>query len=166
LSAGTETTSSLIANSIEILARDGDLQDGLRREPEQIPEAIEGILRDDGPFQFHYRWTISDATLGDTHIPASSRVLLMWAAANRPGVDEPDDGLPRPHFAFGRGLHFCIGAPLARLESRLALERLLATTRRVTLDPDRPPTRRPGIMLRRHSSLHVVLDVGGRGARQ
>jgi cytochrome P450 len=81
----------------------------------------------------------------------------MWAAANRPAADSRED-VGGPHFAFGRGLHFCIGAPLARLESRLVLEGLLASTSRVTLDPDHPPTRRPSIMLRRHDSLHVVLD--------
>jgi cytochrome P450 len=150
--AGTETTSSLIANSVETIARNSALQHDLRREPEHIPEAIETVLRDDGPFQFHYRWTTVDTTIGGTSIPAGSRVLLMWAAAN----DVTDASTP--HFAFGKGPHFCIGAPLARLEARLAIEQLLGSTQRVALDPDRPPTRRPSIMLRRHTSLNLVLD--------
>ena len=152
-SAGTQTTSSLIANAIEILARQPDLQRRLREEPERIPDALDDILRDDGPFQFHYRWTTTDTTLGDLRIPANSRVLLMWAAANRPAPGEPEGA----HFAFGRGLHFCIGAPLARLESRLALEQLLARTSRFALDPARPPVRRRSIFLRRHASLPVTL---------
>jgi len=166
--AGTETTSSLIANATETLARQADLQERLRRHPEQIPEALEDILRDDGPFQFHYRWTTTNTSLGDVPIPANSRVLLLWAAANRPSSQEPkgahqdfDDAGPGAHFAFGRGLHFCIGAPLARLESRIAIERLLAQTSRISLDPDHPPVRRPSILLRRHASLPVTLG-GGR----
>jgi cytochrome P450 len=69
-----------------------------------------------------------------------------------------DGGGPGPHFAFGRGLHFCIGAPLARLESRIAIERLLARTTRLSLDPDRSPVRRLSILLRRHASLHVTVE--------
>jgi cytochrome P450 len=163
--AGTETTSSLIANATETLARKADLQERLRRHPEQIPEALEDILRDDGPFQFHYRWTTTDTSLGDVLIPANSRVLLLWAAADRPSPEEPasahqdvESAGPGPHFAFGRGLHFCIGAPLARLESRIAIERLLARTSRLSLDPDHPPVRRPSILLRRHASLPVTLE--------
>jgi cytochrome P450 len=161
--AGIETTSSLIANAIEILARRPDLQGRLRRHPEHIPGALEDILREDGPFQFHYRWTTTDTTLGDVHIPANSRVLLLWAAANRPSPQEPGSALedvdgPGTHYAFGRGLHFCIGAPLARLESRIAIERLLAQTSRLALDPDHPSVRRPSILLRRHTSLPVTLE--------
>jgi cytochrome P450 len=164
-SAGTETTSSLIATAIETLARRPDLQGRLRCHPERIPEALEDILRDDGPFQFHYRWTTTDTTLGDVPIPANSRVLLLWAAANRPWPEEPgssrrdlDAADPGAHYAFGRGLHFCVGAPLARLESRIAIERLLARTSRVALDPDHAPVRRPSILLRRHTSLCVTLE--------
>jgi cytochrome P450 len=159
-SAGTETTSSLIANAIEILARRPDLQRRLRENPERIPGTLDDVLRDDGPFQFHYRWTTSDTTLGDVSIPAGSRVLLMWAAANRPspaGAHE-EGKTPSAHYAFGRGLHFCIGEPLARLESRIAIERLLAGTSRIALDPDHPPVRRRSILLRRHASLPVTIE--------
>jgi cytochrome P450 len=163
--AGTETTSSLIANTIEILARRPDLQERLRRHPEHIQETLEDVLREDGPFQFHYRWTTTDATLGHVRIPANSRVLLMWAAANRPppegtghSLQDLDAAGAGSHFAFGRGLHFCIGAPLARLESRIVIERLLARTSGLALDPERPPVRRPSIFLRRHASVPVVLQ--------
>jgi len=163
--AGTETTSSLIATATETLARQPELQDRLRRHPERIPEALEDILRDDGPFQFHYRWTTTDTSLGDMPIPANSRVLLLWAAADRPSPQttaserkDVEDAGPGPHFAFGRGLHFCIGAPLARLESRIAIERLLAQTSQVSLDPDHLPVRPPSILLRRHASLPVIVE--------
>lgn len=156
--AGTETTSSLTANAIELLARRPDLQTALRSQPERIPGALDDLLREDGPFQFHYRWSTVDTTLGAYAIPANSRVLLMWAAANRPAPDgqRDDKDASDVHYAFGRGIHFCVGAPLARLESRIVIETLLARTAKVELDPDRPPVRRPSIMLRRHASLHVV----------
>jgi len=165
INAGTETTSSLLATAVRTLAQTPDLQAHLRSHPERIPDAIEDFLRDDGPFQFHYRWTPRDTTLGNMQIPADSRVLLMWAAANRPspqapvaGSAEPDSSRGQaPHFAFGRGIHFCIGAHLARLEARIALERLLARTASFSLDTAHPPIRRPSVFLRRHTSLPVVL---------
>lgn len=163
VSAGSETTASLLATAIETLGRDPELQERLRRDPEGIPDAIEVMLRENGPFQFHYRYTPADTSLGGVDIPAQSRVLLMWAAADRPAPGTPDElpeGEPAklsPHFAFGRGIHFCIGAPVARLEARVALTRLLASTRSIALDPDSPPTRRPSIFIRRHATLPVVI---------
>ena len=87
--------------------------------------------------------------------------MVMWAAANLPdpgpdpGGEVDTDARQQPHFAFGRGIHFCIGAPVARMEARLGIEHLLATTSSITLDPDHPPTRRPSIFMRRHRSLHI-----------
>lgn len=162
IAAGTETTSSLMATTIELLARNQSLQERLRHQPELIPEALEDVLRSDGPFQFHYRYTTLDTVLDGTPIPANSRVLLMWAAANRPQADEQLETVgatdPRrvPHYAFGRGLHFCIGAPLARMEARVVIERLLQRTPPFSLDPGQTPLRRPSISLRRHSSLPIV----------
>jgi cytochrome P450 len=162
INAGTETTSSLLATSVKTLALRQDLQERLRANPEAIPQAIEDVLRQDGPFQFHYRWTPIDTVLGDITIPAGSRVLLMWAAANRPSPDEGQgppaeaEGQP-PHFAFGRGMHFCIGAHLARLEGRIGIERLLARTSGFALDPGRSVSLRPSIFLRRHVSLPITL---------
>lgn len=164
VNAGAETTSSLIAAAAEILARDSELQGDLRKWPDRIPAALEDVLRDDAPFQFHYRWTTRDTELGSVAVPAGSRVLLMWAAANRPAPGDGAEaaGAPEargqaPHYAFGRGLHFCIGAHLARLEARIALEQLLGRTSSIALDPDRPPAMRPSIFLRRHASLPIVL---------
>ncbi len=155
--AGTETTQSLTATTIDLLARDSQLQADLRSNPDDIPEALEAILRDDGPFQFHYRWTPHDTRLGTTEVPAGSRVLLLWSAANQT-IDGAAGDRPGPHFAFGRGIHFCIGAALARLEARVMIEELLARTASFHLDPDRPPSRRPSIMLRRHASLPIRLS--------
>jgi cytochrome P450 len=162
IAAGTETTSSLMATTIETLALDEALQEHLRNEPDLIPATIEEVLRRDGPFQFHYRFTKVDTVLGGTPIPANSRVLLMWAAANRAEHNEPvstalesEETRRAPHYAFGRGLHSCIGAPLARLEVRAAIEQLLRRTSRFTLDEEEKPARRPSISLRRHVSLPI-----------
>jgi cytochrome P450 family 144 len=164
VSAGTETTASLLSTAVETLARNPEFQEKLRRDPALIPDAIEDILRTDGPFQFHYRATPHDTELGGTAIPANSRVLLMWAAANLPleeasgrDLDNSESRGPAPHFAFGKGLHFCIGAPVARLEARIALEQILEQSSSIALVPDAQPTRRPSIFIRRHASLPIVI---------
>ena len=165
LSAGSETTSSLIGSAIQMLAADDAWQSRLRSEPARIPDYIEEVLRLQSPFRFHYRSARRSSRLGGVEIPAGSRVLLMWGAANRDEsyVDHPDElDIDRPvlrsHFAFGRGIHFCIGAPLARLEAHVAIERLLARTSRVQLDVDRPARLRRNIFLRRFAQLGVIVS--------
>jgi cytochrome P450 len=165
LGAGTETTTGLIGRALLQMGRDPALQSRLRGEPELIPTAIEETLRFDGPFQFHYRAAMHDTTIGGVPIPAGSRVLLMWAAANRDAdaVEHPDEfdierAVPRAHLAFGRGIHFCIGAPLARLEARIVIERLLQRTASVALDDTRPVAIRPSIFLRRFASLPLSVE--------
>ena len=113
--AGTETTSSLIATAIETLAAEPDRQEELRRRPERIPDAVEAILNDAGPFQFHYRYATRDTTLAGTTIPAQSRVLLMWAAANRPDPTALDPDASEHDGDDGRR----IGAGRPRLALRL-----------------------------------------------
>ena len=165
VSAGSDTTASLLATATERLAREPGLQDRLRAHPDEIPDALEAILREDGPFQFHYRYAPHDTVLGGVTIPAHSRVLVLWAAANLPdpdaapeGTDTDTDPRPQPHFAFGRGIHFCLGAPIARMEGRIGVERLLAATTSIRLDPEHPPVRRPSIFMRRHRSLHLEVE--------
>jgi len=165
VTAGSETTASLMATAIETLAEDQELQERLRRDPSGIPDAIEMFLRENGPFQFHYRYVPADTMIGGVAIPAESCVMLMWAAANRPapGVKEQETAEEEeqrlaPHFAFGRGIHFCIGAPVARMETRIALEQLLASTKSFRLDPANPMTRRPSIFIRRHGTLPLLIE--------
>ena len=165
VTAGSETTASLMATAIETLAQDQALQERLRQDPSAIPDAIETFLREDGPFQFHYRYVPVDTSIGGVSIPAESCVMLMWAAANRPTpgsidaeiADDADRRLA-PHFAFGRGIHFCIGAPVARMETRIALEQLLVSTTSFRLDPDNPMVRRPSIFIRRHATLPLLIE--------
>jgi cytochrome P450 len=163
LSAGTDTTTSLIGRGARFLAEHDDVQDQLRDDPARIPTFVEEILRVDGPFRFHYRAARHDTELGGVRIPAGARLMLMWAAANLDEVTAPDPARvdldrtgKKSHFAFGRGIHFCIGAPLARLEARVALEQLLVRTTQIRLDPDHPPRYRPTIFLRRLADLDVL----------
>jgi cytochrome P450 family 144 len=164
LGAGTETTTSLIGTAVRLLAADDELQDRLRAEPALVPTFLEEVLRLDGPFRFHYRSTRRDTELGGIAIPGGSRVLLMWAAANLDESAYPDpDAISldragvKSHLAFGRGIHFCIGAPLARLEARVAVTRLLESTTSIRLDAEHPPRHHRDIFLRRLAELPVVI---------
>jgi cytochrome P450 len=160
LAAGTETTTSLIGRAAMALAEDHALQQRLRDDVAAVPAFLEEVLRRDGPFRFHYRSVPRDTELGGVAVPAGSRLLLMWAAANlddavheRPHEIDLARSLLRNHLAFGRGMHFCIGAPLARLEARVAIERLLTTTTEFDLDPACPPRFHRDIFLRRLAQL-------------
>ncbi|MGO9059207.1 MAG: cytochrome P450 [Candidatus Binataceae bacterium] len=160
LAAGGESTTSLLGSAVRLLADHQDLQQRLRQQPELIPNFVEEALRMESPFRHHMRWVPRDTRLGDVDIPAGASLLLMWGAANRDSTvfENPDEivlGRPRRHVAFGRDIHFCIGAPLARLEARVVLGVLLAHTSSVTLDPDQPPRWVYSLMVRRYERLPV-----------
>ena len=164
LSAGGESTTSLLGNAVRILAEQPDLQEHLRQTPEQIPTFVEEALRLESPFRYLMRSVPSDTTLGDVDIPAGATVLLLWGAANRDAAEfeRPDEvdldrQIPRRHVAFGRGIHHCVGAPLARIEARNVLTVLLERTNNITLDPEHPPRWVNSLMVRRHEQLPVRL---------
>jgi cytochrome P450 len=162
LSAGGESTTSLLGNAVRLMAENQDLQQRLRQEPELIPKLAEEALRLESPFRNLMRSVHQDTALGGVDIPAGATVLLMWGAANRdPAAFEDPDELvldrPRHHVAFGRGIHTCVGAPLARLEARIVLTVLLERTSSITLDPDRPPSWVDSLQVRRHERLPVQL---------
>src|SRR5262249_55284198 len=148
LSAGGESTTSLLGNAIHLLASNSELQARLRGGPQLIASFIEEALRLESPFRYHLRHATRATEVRGVPIAAGSAVLLFWGAANRDPAEyeQPDDVVldrptPKHHLAFGRGIHFCVGAPLARLEAQVVLTRLLARTERFALDPDCSPAR-------------------------
>ena len=129
--AGITTTSGLLSNSLLHLARFREQRELIRRDPTRIPAAIEELLRFDAPIQVLARTTTRPIEVHGTVVPSGARVCLIWGSANRDERRWPDpDTLdlarePQRHVAFGEGIHHCLGAPLARLEGRIALEELL-----------------------------------------
>jgi cytochrome P450 len=171
--AGGESTAGLIGNAARILAERADVQDALRAQPFLVPRYVEEVLRLESPFRGHYRHVRTACELGGVSLPADSHLFLMWSAANRDpsAFADPDDvRLDRKvsghHLAFGRGIHFCVGAPLARLEAVAAINTLLTRTTTFALDPGVPATWEPSIFVRRHRQLGLVYDTAPHGARR
>jgi cytochrome P450 len=140
LVAGHETTTSLISLMFLRLAEHPDLHDTLYRQPDLIEAAIEELLRLESPVQGLFRTNAEACTVAGVDLPAGSKVQMLYASANRdPEVwDDPDEirldrdvRHQRTHLAFGWGVHHCLGAPLARLEARLALERIVTGLARI-----------------------------------
>jgi len=164
--AGGESTAGLIGNSARMLAERPALQDELRAAPELVPRFLEEVLRLESPFKGHYRHVRHDTELGGVPLEGGDHLFLLWSAANRDPLEHDDADelrLDRKyasyHLAFGRGLHFCLGAPLARLEARCAIEALLGGTTSFRLDPDTPPAWQPSVFVRRHAELHLQLEI-------
>jgi cytochrome P450 len=148
ISAGHNTTTSAIGNSVLRLARDPALQARVRSQPELIPALVEEVVRLDTPQQAMRRVATADAELGGRRIAAGDYVWLVFGSANLELGTELDlDRKPNRHVGFGRGIHMCIGAPLARLEVRIAIEELLARTSSFELAGDvvRPAWPRLGV---------------------
>jgi cytochrome P450 len=147
LAAGAETTTALIGNAAVTLAANPAQLAEVLRTPAMLPSLIEEALRFDGPFHGDFRTTTKAVQLHDLEIPRGAKVLLLFAAANRdPAVfPEPDRFLagrsPNPHLSFGHGIHYCLGAPLARIEARIAAGVLFRRFRRLAPDPRRPAER-------------------------
>lgn len=133
--AGQDTTSHLISMSIRILAERSELQQRLRADPSRIPDFIEEVLRFDPPVKVAYRLALHDTQLTGVDIAAGSVMTACLVGANHDPkqFDSPEEfNIDRPnlrdHMSFSKGLHACPGAPLGRMETRIALERLLART--------------------------------------
>lgn len=159
--AGNDTTTSLIGNAAVLFARHPDQRRLLVREPDRIPTAIEEVLRYEPPAQALPRQTRKPLTLYGRTIPTDQRVLLVWAAANldEREFDEPErfdvTRKPSRHLAFGHGVHFCLGASLARMEARIAFEELFARHPEYTLASE--PGWVPSRWARAHAEIEVTL---------
>jgi cytochrome P450 len=167
--AGQETTARLLAAALKCLAENPAYQDELRAHRERIPEFIEETLRIESPVKTDFRLARRATSIAGVDVPAGTPVMLLNGAANRdprqferPAEFQLDRDGVRSHIAFGRGVHSCPGGPLARVEGRISLERILARTRDIRLSDEHhgaPGARRfdyePTWILRGLSSLHL-----------
>ena len=131
LVAGNETTTNLIGNLLLCLDENPGVVERLRANRALLPGAIEEALRYYSPIKTMSRFAATDTTIGDQHIEAGQIILPWISSANRDETEFPDAGRfdierePNRHLGFGRGIHFCLGAPLARLEVKIALNAML-----------------------------------------
>ncbi len=156
LIAGHETTTNLIGNGVLALLRTGGVD---AAEPERV---VEEVLRYDCPVQLTARTALRDTALGSVAVPAGSQVIVLIGAANRDPATGPapesfdPTRVPGRHLAFGQGIHFCLGAPLARLEGRIAFRELARRLPGLRLAGD--PTWNATTTLRGLATLPVVSD--------
>lgn len=162
LIAGHETTVNLIGNGLLALLRNRSELERLASTPGLGRTGVEELLRYDSSVQMTSRVPAEDVEIRGVRVREDERVICLIGAANRdPDVfHEPDrlalDRTPNPHLSFGGGIHFCLGAPLARLEGQIALETLAKRFPRIELVDERP-TFRPAIVLRGLEALNVTL---------
>jgi cytochrome P450 len=129
--AGNETTTNLLSNLLHYAASNPGLWEELRSDRSKIDAAVEEILRYDAPVQFVFRTVTEDMNLHGQTLSAGDIAILLMGSANRDTAqhEAPDefrlDRAPNSHLTFGHGIHFCIGAPLGRMEARIGLEALL-----------------------------------------
>jgi cytochrome P450 len=166
LSAGGESTTSLIGNALYLLATDPELQAQVRSDDSLLKPFIEEVLRLEAPFRYHMRHATRTTELAGVEIPEAATMLLLWGAANRDPAeyDRPDDIVldrmaPRHHMGFGRGIHLCVGAPLARLEAEVVLSQLLKRTADLQLVEGDPPVRVNSLMVRRFERLPLQVTL-------
>jgi len=140
LVAGNETTTKLLAEMMRLLAEHPHEWEALRQHPARAEAIVEEALRLAAPVQGMWRVVTTDTNLGGIALPRGTRVVVVYSSANRdeqlyPEPDSflPDRGRVRDHLAFGRGVHLCLGAGLARLEARIALELLAQRLRTFSL---------------------------------
>ena len=159
LVAGHETTVNLIANAILAMLRNPEQWVALAADPQRVSAVVEETLRYDPPVQLMGRIAADDMTIGGADVPKGDVMMLLLAAAHhdaaafvRPGEFDPDRENIR-HLAFGKGPHFCLGAPLARLEAAVALTKVTARFPRARLAGE--PQYKPNLTLRGMASLDV-----------
>ncbi|KUF13350.1 cytochrome P450 [Streptomyces silvensis] len=160
LNAGHEATVNATANGWAALFAHPDQLAALRAEPERLlPTAVEEMLRFDTPLQLFERWVLDDIEIGGTPVPRGSEVALLFGSANRdPAAFTDPDTLDlaradNPHISFSAGIHYCIGAPLARIELAASLAALLRRAPGLRLAAE--PRRRPNFVMRGLEELLV-----------
>jgi cytochrome P450 len=168
--AGQDTSAKLLGNSMKYLVEDQELQSRLRAEPKLISAFLEEVLRIEGSTKQTARLARKDTKIGDVEIPAGTKILVALSAANRDPRrwDNPNELIigrkkVAEHLGFGRGKHVCAGAPLARVEVRVIMEKFLAMTSKIELDLDKHPggiadlNYEPSFIIRGLDRMHIKL---------
>lgn len=168
--AGTETTTKLVSSAIRIIGENPEFETALRDDRAKIPAFLEETLRMESPVKAHFRLARTTTTIGDVKVPAGTTVMLLPGACNRderkfgdPNVFRPDRPNVREQIAFIRGVHSCPGAPLARAEGRISLNRILDRMSDIRISEehhgpadDRRYTYEPTFIMRGLSELHIT----------
>lgn len=172
--AGQDTSAKLLGNSMRYIVDEPGLQDKLRADPALIPQLIEEVLRLEGSTKMTARLARRSTRIGGVEIPVGTKIFLALAAANRDPRRWPEPAefklnreKIKEHVAFGRGAHVCAGAPLARVEVRVILERFLEQTSEIDLSAEKHGPRgnrnldfEPSFIIRGLAALHLKLTGG------
>jgi cytochrome P450 len=173
--AGTETTTKLVSSAVRVIGDHPEFETSLRDNRSKIPAFLEETLRMESPVKSHFRMARTSTTVGDVKVPAGSTVMVLPGACNRdsrkfddPNTFSPDRPNVREQIAFIRGAHSCPGAPLARAEGRISLNRILDRMRDITISTEHhgPPSDRrfayePTFIMRGLSELHITFTPVG-----
>lgn len=173
--AGTETTTKLVSSAVRIIAENPQFEKSLRADRNSIPAFLEETLRMESPVKAHFRMARTSTTVGDVKVPAGTTVMLLPGACNRDArkfADPNDFRGDRPNvreqIAFIRGVHSCPGAPLARAEGRISLNRILDRMSDITISQEHhgPPSARrytyePTFIMRGLNELHIEFTPTG-----
>lgn len=162
LSAGNETTASLVGSGMLMLCQDQSLQSELRQNPDKISAFVEEVLRLESPFHGHFRLVKKDHILHGVELKAGDRLMLMWSSTGR-DADQFESPLtvklnrqkPKSHLAFGYGIHHCIGAALSRAEARIAFETVLARSKTLSLNGSQSAVYIPSLFIRSLQMLQI-----------
>ena len=164
LVAGNETTTKMLTEMMRLLAEHPDQWQRVKDDPSRVELVVEETLRLSTPTQGMFRIVTRDVELGGVHLPAGSRIVAVYCSANRDEslFDRPDDFDPdranlKEHLAFGKGIHFCLGAALSRLEGRIALQELTKRLDSFRLAPSNDFAYFPSFMLR--GLTHLELEI-------
>jgi len=161
LNAGHEATVNVVGNGVTALLTHPEQLELLRSSADLLGPAVEELIRYDSPLQLFERTAVADTAIGEVAVEPGQKIAALLGAANRdPAVfAEPDsfrvDRMDNPHLGFGAGIHFCVGAPLARVELQSSVRTLLARFPNLALH--RPPVRRPEFVIRGVTSLPVTI---------
>jgi cytochrome P450 len=173
--AGTETTTKLVSSAVRIVGENPEFEKAMREDRSKIAAFLEETLRMESPVKSHFRMARTTTTVGDVKVPAGSTVMVLPGACNRdarkfsdPNTFSPDRPNVREQIAFIRGVHSCPGAPLARAEGRISLNRILDRMSDIAVSEDHhgPAGERryayePTFIMRGLSELHITFTPVG-----